>query len=99
LNFKAKANHIYLAKGMWHEIFKKLNKNSHYARGDFSTSKVTFRSNRPMNPVKRIFLWCKNHSDEVLMISSNSCSKTPKVGTKVRSQPLQSKEIKISSAV
>jgi hypothetical protein len=26
LSFKAKANHRYLAKGLWHEIFKKLNK-------------------------------------------------------------------------
>jgi hypothetical protein len=48
LNFKQKRNHKYLAKGQWHEIFKKLNKNnSHYARGNFSTSEVTFKPNSP----------------------------------------------------
>jgi hypothetical protein len=48
LNLKQSRNHKYLAKGQWHEFFKKLHKNnSHYVLGDFSTSKVTFKPNSP----------------------------------------------------
>ncbi len=48
---------------------------------------------------KNCFTDVKTTQTKFLWFPSNSCSKTSNVGARVRSQPLQSKEIKISSVV
>jgi len=75
--------------------FSKSSVKTHIVRG--ATSKqAKSRSVQKAGPSceKNSFYWCKNHSDNFLWFFSDSCSKGFQNGLKLRSQPLQSKEIK-----
>jgi hypothetical protein len=67
--------------------------------GDFSTNKHLVQAKVPMNPIeKNCFLDVKNHSDKVLMISIQILVQRFQKWAQGRgTQPLQSKEIKLSS--
>ena len=68
-------------------------------RGDFQTSKVRFCSKAGPSCEKNSFYWCKTTQTISYDFIKILVQKISKMGTKERSQPLQSKEIKISSTV
>ena len=68
-------------------------------RGDFQTSKVRFCSKAGPSCEKNSFYWCKTTQTISYDFIKILVQKISKMGSKMRSQPLQSKEIKISSTV